>query len=257
LDPHVLSTNPLLEVCVETLDEALLAADAGAQRLEVCACMSEAGITPSIGLVSAILERVAIPAFVMIRPRGGDFSFTEDDLDVMRRDIDAMKRVGAHGIVSGALETSRAINRDATKSLLEAAAPLPFTFHRAFDLAPELERALGVLCRLGVHRVLTSGGASTALVGAGAIARLARQAGETVIIAGGGIRADHAAELVRSAGVSEVHARPTRLRPTEHARPGIRFGANHPATERKELDPDGVRALVRALAPASGRSTVG
>ena len=241
---------PLLEVCVETLPEALQAVEAGARRLEVCAAMSESGTTPSIGLVTAILERLDVTVFVMIRPRGGDFTYDEHEMDVMLRDIDAMKRAGAHGIVSGALEPGGDIDRDLTRSLLDTAAPLPFTFHRAFDLAPELERAVGVLRSLGVRRILTSGGASTALVGAGAIARLARQTGESMmLIAGGGIRAPHVAELVQSSGVTEVHARPTRRRATSSfaARP-IQFGASVPVPERSELDPDAVRALVRELA---------
>jgi len=247
--PSRSANTPLLEVCVETLPEAIQAAEAGAGRLEVCACMSEAGTTPSIGLVTAILERVDVPAFVMIRPRGGDFTFDEAELDVMRRDIDAVKRAGAHGIVSGVLETGGAIDREATKALLDAADSLPFTFHRAFDLAPELETALDVLRSAGVHRVLTSGGASSAIVGADAIARLARQAGDSMtIVAGGGVRAAHAEELVRQAGVTEVHARPTRLRSrSSYSSRALRFGAKPGGTERSELDPDAVRALVRAL----------
>jgi copper homeostasis protein len=247
--PRTPTAAPLLEVCVETLAEALRAAEAGATRLEVCACMSEAGTTPSIGLVSAIVERVSVPAFVMIRPRGGDFTFDDSELDVMRRDIDAAKRAGALGIVSGVLEDGCAIDRDATKSLVDAASPLPFTFHRAFDLAPELERALDVLGSIGVKRVLTSGGASSAMVGVDAIARLSRRAGASMtMIAGGGVRADHVAELVQRSGVSEVHARPTRLR-SESRRPAreVRFGPTAPGSGRSELDSDAVRALVRAL----------
>jgi copper homeostasis protein len=117
------TTPPLLEVCIETLPEAMQAAAAGASRLEVCSAMSESGTTPSIGLVSAILERLDIPAFVMIRPRGGDFVYEDADLDVMRRDIDAMKRAGAHGIVSGVLEFGGSINCEATRALVEQAAP--------------------------------------------------------------------------------------------------------------------------------------
>jgi copper homeostasis protein len=240
---------PLIEVCIETLPEAIQAAEAGASRLEVCACMSESGTTPSWGLVSAITERVNIPAFVMIRPRGGDFVYDEAELDVMLRDIDAMKRLGAHGIVSGALEQSNQIDMEATKALREAAAPLPFTFHRAFDLAPELEFALDELMELGVNRVLTSGGASSAIVGTDAIARLRRRAGDAMtMLAGGGVRAPHAAELVRTSGVSEVHARPTRRRSALANTPrDIRFGSNTPVPTRTELDPDAVRALVQAL----------
>src|SRR5688500_5296332 len=170
----------LLEVCVETLPEALQATEAGAGRLEVCACMSESGTTPSIGLVEAILDRVDVPAFVMIRPRGGDVTYDEHELDVMRRDIDVAKRAGAHGTVSGVLVTGCAVDKEATRALVDAADPLPFTFHRAFDLAPELEFAVEILRSVGVARILTSGGASTAMVGADAIARLARLAGEAM-----------------------------------------------------------------------------
>ena len=241
---------PLVEVCIETLPEAIQAAEAGASRLEVCACMSESGTTPSIGLVSAIIDRLKIPAFVMIRPRGGDFVYDEAELDVMLRDIEAMKHLGAHGIVSGALERNNQIDLDATKALREAADPLPFTFHRAFDLAPELEFALDELQELRVNRVLTSGGASSAIVGADAIARLQRRCGNAMtMLAGGGVRAPHVAELVRASGVTEVHARPTRRRSALSNTPrDIRFGTNTPVPGRTELDPDAVRALVEALA---------
>ena len=248
-DPGRKMGTPLLEVCVETLSEAIQAVAAGAGRLEVCAAMSESGTTPSIGLVEAILEHVQVPVFVMIRPRGGDFTYDDHELDVMRRDIGAMRRAGAHGVVSGILESTGMIDRDATKALLDAAAPLPFTFHRAFDLTPELEKALATLRSIGVHRILTSGGASTALVGAGAIAKLREQTGDTLsLMAGGGVRSAHVAELIEVSGVREVHARPARRRakssfPTRD----IVFGATIPVPERSELDPDGVRALVREL----------
>ena len=241
--------SPLLEVCVETLPEALQAVAAGAGRLEVCAALSESGTTPSIGLVEAILEQVQVPVFVMIRPRGGDFTYDDRELDVMKRDISAMRRAGAHGVVTGVLESTGVIDRDATRLLLETAAPLPLTFHRAFDLTPELEKALATLRALGVHRILTSGGASTALVGAGAIAKLRQQAGDALsLMAGGGVRAAHVAELVEVSGVQEVHARPARRqKKSSFPTRDIVFGATIPVPERSELDPEGVKALVREL----------
>ena len=250
--------TPLLEVCVETLPEALQALAAGAGRLEVCSSMAESGTTPSIGLVTAILDEARVPVFVMIRPRGGDFTYDEHELDVMRRDIEAVKKAGAHGVVSGVLEPVGAIDREATKSLIEAAAPLPFTFHRAFDLAPELEFALGDLRSIGVRRVLTSGGASTALVGADAIAKLARQTGNTMtLIAGGGVRAAHVAELIEKSGVKEVHARPTRKRSgSVFGRREIQFGSTVPVPDRNELDPAAVMALTRELQLIAGRESV-
>jgi copper homeostasis protein len=240
---------PLLEVCVETLPEAVQAVSAGAGRLEVCAAMSESGTTPSIGLVEAILDHVQVPVFVMIRPRGGDFTYDDRELDVMKRDISAIRRAGAHGVVTGVLESSGMIDRDATRSLLETAAPLPLTFHRAFDLTPELEKALATLRSLGVHRILTSGGASTALVGAGAIAKLREQTGDTLsLMAGGGVRAAHVAELIEVSGVREVHARPAkRRRKSSFPTRDIIFGATIPVPDRSELDPDGVAALAREL----------
>jgi copper homeostasis protein len=160
-----------------------------------------------------------------------------------------MKRTGAHGVVTGVLETSGCVDREATQLLLEATAPLPLTFHRAFDLTPELENSLSLLRSLGVQRILTSGGASTALVGAGAIDRLRRQAGPgTTLIAGGGVRAGHVVELVEASGVTEVHARPTKRRSrTSFPTRDIVFGATIPVPERSELDPEGVAALAREL----------
>lgn len=235
---------------MESLDEAIQAVAAGAARLEVCGCLSEAGTTPSIGLVEAIAERVVVPAFVMIRPRGGNFVFGDDDLDVMRRDIDAAKRVGAAGIVSGALDAIGAVDRDTTRRLVEWAAPLPFTFHRAIDLTPDLERSLDVLRSIGVSRLLTSGGASSALVGADAIARLVRRAGDAMtIVAGGSVRVTHVAELLQRTGVTEVHARPVRARPVASATArDVRFGVSLLPANRSELDPEQVRALASALA---------
>ena len=244
---------PLLEVCVETLPEAIQAALVGAHRLEVCAAMTESGTTPSIGLVEAVLEHVDIPVFVMIRPRGGDFTYDDHELYVMQRDIAAVKRAGAHGVVTGVLESSGVVDSEATKALVEAAAPLPLTFHRAFDLTPELEDSLALLRTIGVRRILTSGGASTALVGAGAIARLARQTGDSLqLIAGGGVRSSHVAELIEVSGVTEVHARPTKRR-AKSAFPtrDLIFGATIPVPERSELDPEGVKALVRELRSSS------
>lgn len=239
----------ILEICVESLPEAVAAVRAGAQRLEVCGAMSEAGITPSIGLVEAILASTPIPVFVMVRPRGGDFVFDEVEVDVMLRDIAAIRRAGASGIVTGALEASGSIDREATTRLVEAAGPLPVTFHRAFDLTANLEFSLDVLKSIGVRRVLTSGGASTALVGADLIARLVSRGGNAVtIVAGGSVRADCVRELVERTGVHEVHARPTRAQPVR--RPGntdVKFGPAVLPADHLVIDADAVEALASAL----------
>jgi copper homeostasis protein len=235
----------LLEACVDTVDSAVAAESAGAGRVELCAGLVEGGTTPSAGLIAEVRERTSLPVFVMVRPRGGDFVYGAPDRAVMLRDVAAARAAGAHGIVSGALRRDGAIDEGLTGALVEAAAPLPFTFHRAFDLTPDLSAALDALCAQGVARVLTSGGAERALAGADRIAALVRQsAGRLAILAGGGVRARHAAELVRRTGVGEVHARPTR----PVSSPGRLLVTAAAGAAPLELDPVAVRALADALA---------
>ena len=241
----------LLEACVDTVDSAVAAGRAGASRLELCSGLAEGGTTPSPGLVAEVRARATVPVFVMIRPRGGDFTFNDAEVSVMLRDIVALRAAGADGIVGGALRPDGTIDGTITRRLIEAAHPLPFTVHRAFDFTPDPGAALDSLMELGAARVLTSGGAATAAEGAAALASLVRQAaGRIVLLAGGGVRAANAAELVRRTGVHEVHARPTRAVATAMTRApaAIRLSATPPL----ELDPDAVRALVLALRAAVG-----
>ena len=197
------------------MSDAVTAERAGAGRVELCANRLEGGTTPSIGLVRTTVAKVRLPVFVMIRPRGGDFLYTSDEIEVMLRDIEAAKGAGAHGIVGGALHANAAIDEDGTEALLEAAAPLPFTFHRAFDLTRDLHEALDTCMALGVARVLTSGGGATAWDGAGALRRLRLRAAERLtILAGGGVRSDHARQLIDHTGVCELHLGPRRAIPS-------------------------------------------
>lgn len=232
----------LVEACVETVNESVAAEQAGAGRLELCSGLIEGGTTPSVGLIEAVRSRVGIPVFVIIRPRGGYFVHDAAELGLMLRDIDASKAAGAQGIVAGVLTTDHRIDRDAMARLVEAARPLPFTFHRAIDLTPDLDEAFGTLVELGVDRVLTSGGAATASEGASRLAALHQRLGDAItLMAGGGVRAAHAVNLVRQSRVNEVHARP--LIATPAPAPGE-------FTPRKSLDADGIRALVRAVSGA-------
>lgn len=196
----------LIEACIDSLDDALAAERAGAGRVELCANLFEGGTTPSIGLIRSVVAHVHLPVFVIVRPRGGDFLYSAGEIEVMLRDIEAAKAAGAHGIVSGALHAHGAIDEEGTEALLEAAAPLPFTCHRAFDMTGDLDESLDVLMALGASRVLTSGGAATAMDGATALARLRERAGARLdIVAGGGVRAAHIAALARATGVREYH----------------------------------------------------
>src|SRR5829696_1955845 len=153
----------LLESVVETVAAARAAEHAGAGRLELCARLVDGGVTPPPGLVTAVLERVSIPVFVMVRPRAGDFVYSEAEMADARHDVAAMRLRGAHGIVLGVLQRDGRIDVERERSLIERAQGLPVTFHRAFDAAPDLEAALDAVIAAGASRVLTSGGAATAL----------------------------------------------------------------------------------------------
>lgn len=201
----------LIEVAVDTVPDAIEAAAAGADRIELCAALGEGGTTPSAGTMRAAVARVDVPVFVMIRPRAGDFLYSALDIDVMLRDIELAKQCGIHGIVSGAMQPNGTIDEEGTLALIEAAAPLPFTFHRAFDQARNLNEALDTCLGLGVSRILTSGGHATALEGAEVIRTLVvRGAGRLSVIAGGGVRAPHMRELGHRTGVTEMHLGPRR-----------------------------------------------
>ena len=198
----------LIEAAVETLDSALAAERAGASRIELCAKLSVGGTTPDAGLIAAVAERIRIPVFVMVRPRGGRFVYSNDDIDAMSRDIERATSIGTAGIVTGALTADDQVDVRHTRTLLDAAAGLPVTFHRAFDVVPDPLIALEQLIDLGVSRVLTSGGAATAAEGADSIAALVDQTrGRIAVIAGGGIREHNARDVIARTGVGEIHTR--------------------------------------------------
>ena len=198
----------LIEACVDAIDAAIEAERGGADRLELCGELLQGGVTPSAGLIGAVWERVEIPVFVLIRPRTGDFLYTAEEVDVMVRDIAAARAMDVDGVVIGALTRDGDVDIGAVHTLMEAAGRMMVTFHRAFDFARNREVALEALIELGVHRVLTSGGAATALDGAASLASLVRQAnGRIGILAGGGINAGNVADVVRESGVAEVHVR--------------------------------------------------
>jgi copper homeostasis protein len=206
-----------IEGCVDSVEAALAAEQGGASRLELCDNLSVGGTTPSAELVAAVTARVGIPVFVMIRPRAGIYVNTEPELEHMRRDIDALARLGADGIVFGVLDARGQIDAGRTRELVDRARPLPVTIHRAFDVVPDLLAAAATLIECGVRRVLTAGGPASAVDGLETLAALVEHAGDHLaIMAGGGVRGHNAREIVTQSGVREVHARceldPERIR---------------------------------------------
>jgi copper homeostasis protein len=200
----------LIEACVDSVPSALAAEAGGAGRVELCDNLIEGGTTPSAGTIAEAKARLRIPVFVMIRPRGGDFLYSDVEYDVMLRDVAHARALGADGLVLGLLDGSGAVDVERTRTIVEAARPLPVTFHRAFDVARDADEALTTLMSLGIERVLTSGQAPTASEGAELIARLVqRAAGRIGILPGCGIDETNVRELVTQTGAREVHVRGT------------------------------------------------
>jgi copper homeostasis protein len=246
----------LIEACVDSVPSALAAEAGGAERVELCDNMIEGGTTPSAGTIAEAKARLRIPVFAMIRPRGGDFLYSDVEYGVMRRDIGHARALGADGVVLGLLDRGGAVDVERTAALVEAARPLPVTFHRAFDVARDPEEALEALIRLGVARVLTSGQAPTAPEGAALIAGLVRQAGERIgILPGCGLDETNLREFVGRTGAREVHVRGTSPVRTEmaHRNPRISFRAAVDSDDSvlEVTDAARIRAMARRLEGAS------
>jgi len=203
-------------------------------------------------MIAACKDAVSIPVFVMIRARGGGFVYSDAERDVMRRDVVAARELGADGVVIGGLRADGIVDLALVRSLIEAAQELPVTFHRAFDLTPSLADSLDSLADAGVQRVLSAGGASTAVDGATALAELVRQAGSRlVVMAGGGVREENVRTLVSVSGVREVHVRLTRLTRggEQPARRDLRLRRPLPEDEAawEETDEQRVRSFVSTV----------
>jgi copper homeostasis protein len=196
----------LLEICTNSYQSAKNAQEAGAHRIELCQELSVGGITPSYGLLKQVIENLEIPVFVLIRPRGGNFVYSEVEFEIMKADIQLCKDLGCQGIVSGVLNADNSIDISRTRELVELSKPLAFTFHRAFDEVLNPKQALEQLIGLGVDRVLTSGQEATAELGIALLQELNEISKSRItILAGAGISAENALTF-KKAGLNEIHA---------------------------------------------------
>jgi copper homeostasis protein len=195
-----------IEVCVDSVASAIAAERGGAARVELCGNLFEGGVTPSAGMIELVRQQISIGLQVMIRPRGGDFCYTADEFEIMRRDILVAKTLGVDGIVAGVLDAEGKVDIERTRQLVDLARPLNVTFHRAIDMSLDILRAAEDICQTGANRILTSGGEQTAWHGVDTISRLVKAVRARIsVIACGGINRDNAASIVERTGVREIH----------------------------------------------------
>jgi copper homeostasis protein len=197
----------ILEISVETLERALAAERGGAHRVELCSELSQGGLTPDEELLRSVREMLRIPIFAMIRPRGGDFIYSDAEYAAMEREIETARQFGVDGLVFGILQRNGHVDVRRTRQLVELAQPLPVTFHRAFDVAADLHKALEDVTKTGAARVLSSGGAATAVEGVNRLRELVKDAASRIVVMpGSGIGASNVRVVAKATGAREFHA---------------------------------------------------
>lgn len=205
----------LLEICANSYQSAKNAQDAGAKRIELCSELSIGGITPSYGLIKQVIDELDIETFILIRPRSGNFCYTDDEFEIIKKDIKTCKDLGCDGIVSGILNPDNSIDIERTQELIKLSEPLAFTFHRAFDVVPNPKEALEQLIDLGVDRVLTSGQHLKAIDGLDILKALQHQSQNRItVLVGSGVSSKNA-KVFKDAGFDEIHASASKITNTE------------------------------------------
>ena len=199
-------TKTILEICASDIDSVRAASLGEADRIELCSALSEGGLTPSIGMVEEALTIPGIKINVLIRPRSGDFVYSEPELRVMIRDIENCRKLGVNGVVFGALRPDGDIDTEACRRMAEAAGGMHMTFHRAFDMCRNPRKAVREIQELGFDRILTSGQEVSAMAGAALIRDLQLEFPDMTVIAAGGVIPGNVTEIVSISGVREIHA---------------------------------------------------
>lgn len=242
----------LIEICLDRIDSVEICREAGIERIELCSALSEGGLTPSVGFLKAARRIYSGKIMMMIRPRAGDFLYSAEEMKMMRSDIQIAREHGADGVVFGCLQSCGKIDETYTASLQECAAELDVTFHRAFDVTPDLSHSLATLIKLGIPRVLTSGGESDVWKGVSNLQSLVTQAeGKIVIMPGGGVAAPRIGELLQQTGANEIHlsARRSIKSAMLHHREDIPMGATQisPENLHKITDAEQLRLMLSIL----------
>ena len=242
----------IIENCAGDVPSCLEAERGGASRIELCAALSEGGTTPSSGTVATALRHCHLPIIPIIRPRSGDFLYTETEIDVMLEDIRVLRRLGVAGFSLGALTPNGDLDEELCRRLIREAEGLPVTLHRAFDRAASLEVSLEQAVALGFACILTSGGTPSSLDSLDQIHSLVEQAdGRICIMAGSGITADNARRVVQSTGVSAIHGTFARLRGSSMRLSSTPFPdssvAQIPERDYRVTDADAISSIRQSL----------
>ena len=242
----------MLEICIDSVASALAAAEGGADRVELCANLPEGGTTPSAGMIRAVRRAFSGGLMVIIRPRGYDFLYSEEEMNVMLHDIEIARSLGADGVVIGCLTAAGQVDSERCGRLIEAAGSLDLTFHRAFDMTRDLNESLEEIIGLGITRVLSSGGQPNVSAGVSQLAALVKQAADRAsIMPGGGVTEHNLEEILQVTGASEIH-----LSARHNVRGGMTyfnkncFMGNHSQADEygwRETSPHSVRLAKTAL----------
>lgn len=196
-----------LEICANSFTSALAAQNGGASRVELCENMAEGGTTPSYAQIKLCKERLSIAIWPIIRPRGGDFLYSDDEFELMKEDIAMCKSLNCDGVVAGILLANGEIDQVRCSELIDLAKPMPVAFHRAFDMSNDLKKALEDLIKLDFVRVLTSGACNSAFNGIDTITKLVKQAnGRIEIMPGAGINSNNIQEIAATTGAKNFHS---------------------------------------------------
>lgn len=232
----------LLEIAANSFRSCMRAQEGGADRIELFENLEEGGCTPSYGMMTLVKEKIHLPVYVMIRPRGGDFIYSDDEFEIMHRDIAMCKQLGFPGVVFGILDASGDVDTARCKDLLSACGDMKVTFHRAFDRSKDLHESARRLIALGFERVLTSGGETNVEKGKDTIRKLQQEYGKDIVIMPGcGVTAANARAIADHCRVQEIHA-------TAKAKmPGMSGSRPHFADEWYESNLQEIRAIKRSL----------
>lgn len=230
----------LLEICCYSVEDAVIAQQRGADRIEFCAANKEGGLTPSFGALKTVRQAVTLPVHPIVRPRGGDFCYRADEFTAMLEDIHLMRELGFPGVVTGVLNEDGRVDIVRMREIMRAAQGMAVTFHRAFDMCADPRQAVDVLADLGVARILTSGQQPSAEKGLSLIIELNARSGVPIIMAGAGVRAQNLGKFL-AAGVKELHSSAGRVSasPMRYRNTGLSMSSDPAADEYARYGVDG------------------